>query len=560
MTNAIAYFGKTPGCPGQVSGPGPIPFLSYCYDRNSDMGAFLASGAPAFQAEMSDMNIVFRKFGTPPKTMVGRWLLATEGPDLWQQLQASLAALHPLLGKDEVATTMRNEGLRLLATVRHLTPDVAGLQDAIRHKVGEAGATYAPETLKLFANELTREKVLGAVSALVAPLAVKYGGLGRALEASMKAGALAGATVILFGIWQHWVQGRMGEIHNELHATSGTLADKARPPPWEGYQAGDWVFMRELRGKEWKPRIGVVLDAGTKTNRRYKRYAVAILPAGTIAGRESTDMQFMDQAEVGRAVRVDPKLAVWRSAVAVKHFADKLLGCTRVRRRLVQGRPPGEGCAWGPVRGRDPPMARHVHWAGPPSIPPLPEVSEAEWESQRLQVEKKRLDHWKATLEKEAKAGKPVAADRQKFLQALSEYDRRQFALHQKRSQAEQQSIADLSGRGLQLLGSRSNLYAYVADAIVKLTHIDEAGNHWYRTSAGGLKQLPEGQMVVDRDLGDFPAEWRPAPPPIARGGLQEEEEEEGPSVPFQPRSAPASYAYLVAAVILALGILLIIN
>ena len=97
---------------GQVPGAGPIPFLTYCYDRNSDMGAFLASAAPSFTAELSDINLVYSKFGTPPTDTEGRQRLATSGPDLWQQLQASLAALHPLLGKDEVAVTMRDEGLK----------------------------------------------------------------------------------------------------------------------------------------------------------------------------------------------------------------------------------------------------------------------------------------------------------------------------------------------------------------------------------------------------------------------------------------------------------------
>ena len=93
--------------PHQIRGPSAIPFWTTCYDVNSDMGAHLmGSASPSFQAELSDPDYVWRQFGKYPKDAAGRQRLATDGPSLRQQLQASLNALHPFLGKDEVAQTM----------------------------------------------------------------------------------------------------------------------------------------------------------------------------------------------------------------------------------------------------------------------------------------------------------------------------------------------------------------------------------------------------------------------------------------------------------------------
>ena len=147
--------------PGQISGPSAVPFWSTCYDINSDMGAFLTSRSVNFQAELSDPNYVWRQFGKPPKDQAGRERLAVSGPALTDQLQASLNALHPVLGKDEVAQALFEQGQKMLSTLRQLTPDTQALQTAMKRKIGDAAANYAPAALQQFYDEETKQKLLG---------------------------------------------------------------------------------------------------------------------------------------------------------------------------------------------------------------------------------------------------------------------------------------------------------------------------------------------------------------------------------------------------------------
>ena len=77
------------------------------------MGQHLAAPAQAFQAELSDPDYVWRQFGKPPKDQAGRERLAVSGPSLRDQLQASLNALHPVLGKDEVASALFEQGQKI---------------------------------------------------------------------------------------------------------------------------------------------------------------------------------------------------------------------------------------------------------------------------------------------------------------------------------------------------------------------------------------------------------------------------------------------------------------
>ena len=320
--------------PGQVSGPSAIPFWSTCYDINSDMGAFLTSRSPNFQAELSDPNYVWRQFGKPPKDEAGRQRLATAGPSLREQLQASLNALHPVLGKDEVAQALFDQGQKMLSTLRGLTPDTKALEASMKQKIGDAAARYGPGALQQFYDEETKQKLLGIIGAATAPLAVKYGGLAKALSGTITAGAIGGATVLIAGIWNGWVQERLGEQMNELHATSGQLAEHVAGPPYEDYYPGDWVAMRELRDRAWQPRLGLVLH-GSKDNSRYWRFRVGVLPSGDIVWRDAADLALVDQQKMAAAVRVDPKLDVWRAAMAVKD--DALYNAPAGRgRRLVQ--------------------------------------------------------------------------------------------------------------------------------------------------------------------------------------------------------------------------------
>ena len=151
-----------------------IPFWTTCYDVNSDMGVHLmGSASPSFQAELSDPNFVWRQFGKYPKDAAGRQRLATDGPSLRQQLQASLNALHPLLGKDEVAQTMFTEGTKMLSTLRQTLPDTKDLEAAIKSNTGDVLRAYGPklsdEAVGLIFNEKNRQQLLGAVATMTAP-------------------------------------------------------------------------------------------------------------------------------------------------------------------------------------------------------------------------------------------------------------------------------------------------------------------------------------------------------------------------------------------------------
>ena len=300
-----------------------IPFWPTCYDINSDMGAHLTSRAPALQAELSDVNLVFRKYGTPPTDAAGRLRIATEGPAMYEQFQAALAALHPLVGRDDVAKTMWSGGKELLVQLKRqqLLPDARALEA----KVKGAASPWA-------------EKALAELGLILAPFALKYGNLGTAISGSVKAGALAGASVLIYGAFQFKMQELLGMQMNELHATSGSLSEAARPPPWEGYQPGDWVSMRVLNGKVFKAHVGLVLTSGVSVT-KYKRYEVAVLPSSDIVGREAGDMVLLDQNKMAAAVARDPKLGLWKAAMPAKLLADLELeeGATcKLRRRLVQ--------------------------------------------------------------------------------------------------------------------------------------------------------------------------------------------------------------------------------
>ncbi|MDP7573215.1 MAG: hypothetical protein QF391_16560, partial [Myxococcota bacterium] len=374
----------------------------------------------SFQAELSDPDYVWRQFGKPPADQAGRERLGTSGPSLRDQLQASLNALHPVLGKDEVAGALFEQGQKMLSTLRALTPDSKTLESAMKSKIGDAAAHYAPEVMKQFYDEETKQKLLGYVAAITAPLAVKYGGLVKVLNGAVSAGAVAGASVLIAGIWNGWVQERLGEQMNELHATSGKLVDEARPEPWQGYAPGDWVAMR------WVARIGLVLDEGDKTNRRYKRYRVAVLPTSEIVGRGAAYLALMDQQGMRKAESLDPKLRFWRAAMAVKNKAETTRGCTR-RRMMKVGA--GTRCSFGPLRRR-PGEAVGLHeQAGPPAPAPdvyrtMAPVPDDQWEHERLQAEERRLAERKAVLTAQHDLGFNLPAEWQKLMQARIAHDR----------------------------------------------------------------------------------------------------------------------------------------
>ena len=190
----------------------------------------------------------------------------------------------------------------------------------------------------------------------------------------------------------------------------------------------------------------------------------------------------------------------------------------------------------------------------PAAAPPLPEFAEATALRAVLEEDKKRLDAWKAHIIKLEKAGGDVVAERVKFMEELVRYDKETFRLYSLRSHAEQQSERDLRGRGMKLL-PQTTLFAFV-DRVVKLTHVDEAGDYWYRSVAGGLERLPDGQMTVDTDLTPLPTEWMPDLP-------DDDSSEEG-ILPFvkealAPKGAWGTYGYLVVVVILLIGIMLIV-
>ena len=508
--------------PGQVSGPSAIPFWSTCYDINSDMGAFLTSRSPNFQAELSDPNYVWRQFGKPPKDEAGRQRLATAGPSLREQLQASLNALHPVLGKDEVAQALFDQGQKMLSTLRALTPDTKALEASMKQKIGDAAARYGPGALQQFYDEETKQKLLGIIGAATAPLAVKYGGLAKALSGTITAGAIGGATVLIAGIWNGWVQERLGEQMNELHATSGTLADRVTEP-WQGYAPGDWVAMRELLDQAWVPRIGLVLDHGDKTNRRYARYRVAVLPTSDIVGRGAADLALMDQMGMRKAETMDPKLRFWRAAMAVKNKAELTAGC-RFRRRMMKvgagGPTSGESCAFGPVRRR-PGQAIGIHeQAGPPAPGPSVDVvtevvTEAQWEGQRIEAEDRRLSAWNLEIAAMRQRGEPTAIMQQKFEQEVHAHERAKFEHWQRRSSAEQKSERALAGMGIKRLAQQT-LRAHPGSRLVVLTHIDDQGNYWFRSINGNLRQLPAGAMIVDVTTNRIPDAWKQSSPIMA--------------------------------------------
>ena len=360
-----------------------IPFWPKCYDINSDMGAHLMPRAPALLAEMSDPNLVFRKYGTAPTDLAGRQRIATEGPSLYESFQAALNAVHPLMGRDDVAKTMWSGGKELLVQLKRqqLLPDARALEGRI--KTAAAQLPWA-------------EGALEKLGLILAPFALKYGKLGTAISGTVKAGALAGASVLIYGAFQYKVQELLGMQMNELHATSGSLAEKARPAPWEGYQPGDWVSMRVLEHKIFKAHVGLVLSPGYRTGSRYKRYDVAVLPTSDIVGREAGDLVLLDQNRMAAAVQKDPKLELWKAAMPAKLLAERSSCPVSVgtRRRMTEQcefvfRPiepvpkltpsPGphkrfeattkhdEG--YGPVRPFDPKMLDDVE----AQLPPLPE-------------------------------------------------------------------------------------------------------------------------------------------------------------------------------------------
>ena len=500
-----------------------MPFWSTCYDIHSDMGQHLTAAQPSFRAELSDPHYVWRQFGKPPKDQAGRERLAVSGPSLREQLQASLNALHPVLGKDEVAQALFEQGQKMLSTLRQLVPDTKALEASMKNKIGDAAAKYGPKALQSFYDEETKQKLLGIIGAATAPLAVKYGGLGRALGGTITAGAIGGATVLIAGIWNGWVQERLGEQMNELHATSGTLADAAFEP-WQGYAPGDWVAMRELLDQAWVPRIGLVLDHGDKTNRRYARYRVAVLPSSDIVGRGAADLALMDQMGMRKAEQMDPKLRFWRAAMAVKNRAELTAGC-RFRRRMMKvgaGGPTStaQSCAFGPVRRR-PGQAIGIHeQAGAPAPGPTVDevteaVTEAQWEGQRLDAEDRRLSAWNKELAAMRQRGEPTAIMQQKFEQEVHAHERKKFELWQRRSSAEQKSERALTGMGIRRLAQQT-LMAHPGNRLVVLSHIDNQGNYWFRSIEGNLRQLPTGAMIVDTVTNRIPDAWNQPTPFVA--------------------------------------------
>ena len=149
---------------------------------------------------------------------------------------------------------------------------------------------------------------------------------------------MGGASVLIAGVWAGWVQEKMGQQLNELHATSGTLSDPAPAKPWDDYRPGDWVAMRQLRDGSWHPKIGMLLRRLESTG-KYQRFRVAVLPSGDLVGREATDLTFLDQQRMAKAVELDPKLRLWRAAMAVKDRAQPrhpTVSCPVSRRRLGQ--------------------------------------------------------------------------------------------------------------------------------------------------------------------------------------------------------------------------------
>ena len=550
--------------PGQISGPSSIPFWSTCYDIHSDMGQHLTAPG-SFQAELSDPKYVWRQFGKPPKDQAGRERLGTSGPSLREQLQASLNALHPVLGKDEVASALFEQGQKMLSTLRVATPDSAALTAAMKNKIGDAAAHYAPEVMKQFYDEETKQKLLGYVAAITAPLAVKYGGLVRALNGAVAAGALAGASVLIAGIWNGWVQERLGEQMNELHSTSGTLADAAPGPPWQGYAPGDWVAMRELVQMAWVPRIGLVLDEGATADRKYKRYRVAVLPTGEIVGRGAADLALIDQQGMRRAETLDPKLRFWRAAMAVKNRAELTQGCKFRRRLMKVGNegPTANSCAFermvrpvpdggfGPVRRR-PGAAVGMHEAlvptPAPSAPDRWAPSSEEWDHQRLENEDRRLKAKRDELLKAKAAGTNVAAAWQKLLQARTQVDRDKFELWEKRATMEQRSERILEHRGLVRLET-DKMVAFQGFRATKVTHRDEEGIYYYKTMMGGLHAIPKGDKIVDTRHEKVPDAWKQIV--IVAPEVEEQEEQVGTDVLGPGWGTIAALILLVAGIVL---------
>ena len=302
--------------PGKVSGPGAVPFWSTCYDVNSDMGSYLTSAEPQFRAELSDPNFVWRHFGKKPQDEAGRVRIATEGPSYLEQFQASLAALHPMLGSDDVAKGMYDGGKALVLQLR-----------------GSALPDDTPQLVAALADKDLKEKALKIVAYMTAPLALKYGPLAKAVHGQVFAGALAGASVLIYGAVTGQVQRALGQQMNELHSTSGKLANKAPAPPWEGYRPGDWVTMRMLADGAFTKRIGLVL-AGSKTGRRYTRYDIAVFPSSDLVGRESTDLALLQQETMWAAADTDPKIRVWVNAMVAK-FKAQSETCGLKRRKLM---------------------------------------------------------------------------------------------------------------------------------------------------------------------------------------------------------------------------------
>jgi len=351
---------------------------------------------------------------------------------------------------------------------------------------------------------------------MTAPLAIKYGGLIKVLNGAVGAGAMAGASVLVAGVWNGWVQEQLGKQMNELHATSGQLAEHVAGPPYEDYYPGDWVAMRELRDRAWVPRIGLVLH-GSKENTRYWRFRVGVLPSSEIVWRDAADLALLDQQKMAAAVKVDPKLDVWRAAMAVKDDA-------MYRRRRLQRRRLPEVSAADPdateTEEEVDPEEEEVD-IGMGNVLSFEEEEDTSLLDEVLETERQRAALMNADVQdlRSSGVGNPAHVQQEGAQSVRDDYELLQKYMARPR-----------------VTEQKLNQWATVDAAWVELTGIDRDGEMYFRRGSAWVR-LPTATMTTGR---------RPTPPPNPAAAYELPEsdagDEAGPSVPVLnlPVSAPA--------------------
>jgi hypothetical protein len=271
--------------------------------------------------------------------------------------------------------------------------------------------------------------------------------------------------------------------------------------------------MRELRDRAWVPRIGLVLH-GSKDNSRYWRFRVGVLPSSEIVWRDAADLALMDQQKMAAAIRVDPKLDVWRAAMAVKD--DALYGRRRAR-RLVQTDDPEE---------EDVDIGTPVLILGNVDMKEkiLQEIADIDVRlaEEEAETERQRTALMNADLEDlmNAGVGNPAHVQQEKAQSVRDDY----VAL--------QKWMAKPGITEQQL-----NQWATVDGAWVELTGVDRDGEMYFQRERGVWERLPMATLTTGH---------RPTAPPNPAAAVELPEsdagDEAGPSVPVLnlPVSAPA--------------------